>query len=77
MIDEATREHLLKASSHHCATVWPMLEEYRFWREPHVLEQADAYLGDLEKSEPLVYRIVMEMLSKRSGVNWASIRDSR
>lgn len=76
IVDEATRFRLQQEATEHCMQVWPTIMEFKFAREPYVLTKASDYLGELKASDPLMYEIVMKMLSLRSGVDWSAIRDA-
>lgn len=76
IVDEVTRFELQQDAIHHCMQVWPTIIEYKFAREPHILNKANKYLGDLKDADPLMYEIVMKMLSLRSGTDWGAIRDA-
>lgn len=76
IVDEVTRFQLQQEAVHHCLQVWPCFEEYRWSRNQACLAPANRYLGDLAKSNRLMHEIVMKMLSLRTGVDWAAIRDS-
>lgn len=45
-------------------------------RDVTVLYEPSQYLGNLKAANPLLYNIVMKMLSLRSGVDWPTIRDA-
>lgn len=76
MIDEATVHYLRMEAIHHCSQVWPTIMEYKWSRDVSVLDRANGYLGQLKSDDLLIYNIVMEMLSKRSGADWGAIRDA-
>lgn len=76
IVDEATRGKLRDEAVKHCETLW------QWWpgivaKEEAALEHAGTYLDFLAADDKPMCDIVMIMLQKQTGVDWASIRDSR
>lgn len=73
IVDETTRYAIGKEAIRHCECLWQWWPGIKA-KDTRSLEEANTYLGFLAADNDLMYRIVMAMISKQTGVDWNAFR---